>query len=160
MPRRRNSLESKLLPSPPKLKLGEYTINPKSSRRMGSEISAMVLEKGTLHLQAIENPLAIFTQKKNRMKVLFSPKERHTILAHAIKRKLYRNVLMGKLTQREEVTLNNIVSTLGKLGEEQLITLFKKQTKSTQKEFITYLIENTPKLLRQQELDLSKKSQN
>jgi hypothetical protein len=157
MPRIRKSRDSKLLPSHPKLKLGEYELNHKSSKMMGRDISAMVLEKGSLHLEAQKNPLRIFVEKGSRMKVLFSPKERKIILAHAIKRNLFKNMMIGKLTQKEEIAINHVINTLGKLGEEQLITLLEKQTRFTTKEFITYLVENPPRLMQQQEFDLSRK---
>ena len=154
MPKKGKSLEWKLRPFVPGLKLGAYEINSKSTKKLGPELARMVKEKGQLHLDAIEHPLATFAQKRDKIRILFSAKERHTMLAEAIKRKLLLNVEATKLAENEESALTEVVQMLTKLGEDQLLSLLEKQKTLTRKDFVSYLIAHKSMLFSQQEFNL------
>jgi len=157
------SLQWKLLPKNqrpnPELALGEYTINAKSAKKMGPEMTKMVLEKGDLQLRLMQNPLKTFVENRERIKALFSIKQRHTFLSQAIKKNILANVLASNLTQREELLLKETIGVLDKLEENQLLSLLNNQRGRSTKEFIQYLADNKSRLisLSQSELDFRSK---
>lgn len=138
------------------LALGDYSINKKSAKKMGPEMTRMTLEKGDLQLRILKNPLKTFVENRERIKVLFSVKQRHTFLSQAIKKRILSNVIASNLTQREELLLKETIGFLDKLGEAQLLSILNNHQTRPTKEFVQYLADNKSRLisLRQAELNL------
>ena len=153
------SLQWKLLPKNKRLNLelalGDFRVSAKSARKMGPELTRMTLEKGELQLRIMQNPLKTFIENREKIKVFFSVKERHTFLIQEIKKHLLADVRASGLTLNQERTLNEAIGFLDKLGEEQLLSLLNTQQRRTREEFVQYLVDNKSRLigLRQLELD-------
>lgn len=156
MPRKVKSLEWKLKSVHPELRLGAYEINAVSKKKNSPEMVKFMLEKGALHQEALANPLRTFVEKRDKMRALFTPKERTKILTQAIKRNFLSNIKASELSPREEIVINRIMQTLEQISEDKLVSVLNNQRRLSHKEFADYLIENAPALIRasQAELDL------